>query len=316
MKKQKILLAITFFNRFQTLKIIENYYKDKDVDIVLIDQSFQRRIFNTNLKNVKSIEYFSAKTTTFYEMWLKIIEKYHDRYSHIIWNCDDDFTPAGSIHEIEKFINEDASAKNYSVITGQVVQVDNGLNFIKNYATSEYQKEDIKDKSVECRIEKIFCGNGVHVNPHAVFKISVLKTCCELILKTKDTNYSLLPIRFFDKILTLVAAAMGHRKTNFNNITSIRTARSFTGSTLKLQDSDYPAHLEKNTDYVEIFNRLKNKNVLSGFFKIDETLLFKCLDINNFISGKIDESKLDQLPIYSLYGKEKLKEVYDAFTLR
>lgn len=306
-KVNKVLLVVTFFHRTETLKALENYYHDKNVDILFIDQSYTQHVTTTSLKNVLEIVHYPADKVNFYEMWLKVFEKYGDHYSYFVWNNDDDFTVAESIVEIEAFLNTDYG-KDFSLVTGQVFQINSQYHHIARYATFEVHKDDVVDADPMERLRKVFSVNGVHVNPHAVIKSDVFKSCCELILETQGRPNCLMPIRFFDKIITAVAAIKGFRKTNFDNITSVRTERSFTGSLMKRPD--FPACLEKNVSYDKVIERLSTDNVLAKKFKLDSDLLLQYIKPSNITEGHTDFSK--NTPHKKHTSQIRVNEVKDA----
>ena len=279
---------MTFFHRTETLKALENYYHDKKVDILFVDQSYTQHVKSTSLQNVLEIVHYPADKVNFYEMWLKVFEKYGKEYSYFVWNNDDDFTVAQSIIDIESFLNTDYG-KNFSLVTGQVFQINSQYHHISSYATFEVHKDDVIDAEPIERLRKVFAVNGVHVNPHAVIKADVFKSCCETILETQNKPNCLMPIRFFDKIITAVAAIKGFRKTNFDNITSVRTERSFTGSLMKRPD--FPECLEKNVPYDRIIERLSSNNVLAEKFELNAELLLQYIKPSNITEGHTDFSK-------------------------
>ena len=285
----KVLLVVTFFHRTETLKALENYYRNKNVDILFVDQSYTQHVTTTSLKNVLEIVHYPADKVNFYEMWLKVFEKYGDHYSYFVWNNDDDFTVAESVVEIESFLNTDYG-KDFSLVTGQVFQIDSDYHHITNYATFEVHKDDVVDADPMERLRKVFSVNGVHVNPHAVIKSGVFKSCCELILETQGRPNCLMPIRFFDKIITAVATIKGFRKTNFDNITSVRTERSFTGCLMN-DDPVYPECLEKSVSYDKIIDRLGSNNILAKKFKLSPDFLLDYIKPSNIIEGRPDFSK-------------------------
>jgi len=288
-KVNKVLLVVTFFHRTETLKALENYYRNKNVDILFVDQSYTQHVTTTSLKNVLEIVHYPADKVNFYEMWLKVFEKYGDHYSYFVWNNDDDFTVAESVVEIESFLNTDYG-KDFSLVTGQVFQINSDYHHITNYATFEVHKDDVVDADPMERLRKVFSVNGVHVNPHAVIKSGVFKSCCELILETQGRPNCLMPIRFFDKIITAVATIKGFRKTNFDNITSVRTERSFTGCLMN-DDPVYPECLEKSVSYDKIIDRLGSNNILAKKFKLSPDFLLHYIKPSNIIEGRPDFSK-------------------------
>lgn len=307
LNNNKILLIITFFHRTKTLDSLEKYYKDKNVDIVFVDQSYSQQIKKTKLNNILEIIHYPADKINFYEMWIKIYTKYGKKYSYFVWNNDDDFTIPKSISDIENFLNTDYGRK-FALVTGQVYQIDKSCLHVSEYATFEVYKQDVIDAEPMERIRKIFNVNGVHVNPHAVIKSEVFKTCCELILKTSGQPNCLMPIRFFDKIITLIAGISGSRKTNFDNITSVRTHRSFTGSLMKRPD--FPACLEKDVPYSQIIDRLNNNNIIAQKFNLDEKLLLDYIKPSNITEGTFDKSEYS--PHKNKNNLLELKEVIDA----
>ena len=308
--KNKILIVVTFFYRTQTLKALENYYYDKNVSIVFVDQSYEQVVKNTRLKNVIDILHFPADKINFYQMWIKLVEKYKQEFNYFVWNNDDDFTIAESLNEIQKFINTDHGSK-FSLVTGQVYQIDSKFKHIKNYSTFEYHKDEIISNNPKTRLQQTFTRNGVHVNPHAVIKAEVFKECCTTIMSTYQKNNSILPIKFFDKIITAYASLMGYRKTNFNNVTSVRTARSFTGSLTKRPN--FPVSLEKNVKYEKIIKRLKNNNVIAKKFNINEKFLMNCIQPDNIVDGIYDSNKT--IPSDKLDQKNRINEIINALTL-
>tara|TARA_B100000282_G_scaffold296782_1_gene280047 strand:- start:3796 stop:5361 length:1566 start_codon:yes stop_codon:yes gene_type:complete len=305
--KSKILIVVTFFHRRFTLNGLEAYYKDKDVDILFVDQSYYQIIKQTSLRNVIDVLHYPADKVNFYEMWIDLVKKYGAEYDYFVWNNDDDFTIAESVNEIQDFLNTD-EGKNYSLVTGQVMQINMDLAHNKHYATTESLKKDITDSSGSERLLSAFTkNNGIHVNPHAVIKASVFDETCRAIIKTKNTDHSLMPIRFFDKILTAAACIAGYRKTNFENVTSIRTERNFTGSLM--DRPDFPRCLQKDISYGELVARLKKKNVFAKEFSIEESVVYKCFDPRN-----LECSSIKYTTLQSDLEKQisRIKEVYTA----
>ena len=257
MKNNKTLVVITFFERKDTLdiqlKFLAKY--DENVDIVLVDQSEDTWSYTPNDPKIINLHHFPASRYNFYEMWRNICQIYDD-YSFIFWNNDDDFVSLSAIKKAEQFLLQN---ENYSMASGQVVQIMNDGSINWEYGTSEWLKQDVNDKTALGRVKTGF--KNLHVNPHALIRLDTWKKAIDMVLDTVDTNHSLAPIRFWDKIITVVSLIDGHRKTNLECVSTIRTHGYMFGRII--EKVHYPKTLEKNTAYCEILSRLQTRNPIA-----------------------------------------------------
>ena len=204
-KNDRSLLVITFFKRKDTLipqcKFLESY--DEDIDIIFVDQSETTWETLPECTNLKAVHHLPASKYHFYAMWEYICELYKE-HSFIYWNNDDDFASPRGIKKAEEFLLANPT---YSMAQGQVVQMENKTSINWYYGTSEWIKNDIVDKNVLNRIEKAFVN--IYVNPHILTRMEVWKSAADIVNKSLDTTASLGPIKFWDKIITLVGLCEG-----------------------------------------------------------------------------------------------------------
>mgnify|MGYP003117485102 CR=1 FL=1 len=316
MKKiNKTLVAITFYERKKYLHKILNYYNqfEDELDIIILDQS-KETWHSPYHSKIKSWHHFPAEKFNFYQMWDKVCSLYNN-YEFIYWNNDDDFvTPAG-IRMAEEFLIDNPD---YSLAQGQIVQISADGNGITEYGNSEWFKEDCNQQDTEVRLNKIF--TNAYVNPHATIRLKTWHSAIKLVLESIDTSSSLAPIRFWDKIITLMAGIEGHRKTNLPCVTAIRTHRNFTGAMLHTEGT-YPEVLERSTPYEHILKRLGEKNPFSPLIK-KKTHLIKDKQINEFVIqllnpknigfSKYPYEKKSHLPINQECGRMQLNHVIKA----
>tara|TARA_R110000744_G_scaffold142853_1_gene254617 strand:+ start:20439 stop:21392 length:954 start_codon:yes stop_codon:yes gene_type:complete len=300
-KNNRTLLVITFFDRKETLKkqleFLEGY--NQDIDTVIVDQSEDTWAQTIQHHKIKAVHHYPASQYHFYKMWQQICDLYKD-YSFIYWNNDDDFASPKGIKIAEQFLLENPE---YSVAQGQVIQMQtyNAINW--GYGTSEWFKKDKKDKNILQRIENIF-RPSVYVNPHILTRMEVWSKAINIVCESLKGDASLGPIRFWDKIFTMVAACEGYRKTNLNCISLIRLHRNLSGA-VTLNNPEVSPILERNTQYDAIFDRLKEHNpiasMLYGEKGIDLDLAHQTtvsalrMKDSNF---KIDDNIIQKTPVF------------------
>lgn len=300
-KNNRTLLVITFFERKQTLqrqlKFLESY--SEEVDTIIVDQSAATWHHPIQHHRIKAVHHYPASKYHFYEMWQKICDLYKE-YSFIYWNNDDDFASPKGIKVAEQFLLENPE---YSVAQGQVIQMQayNAINW--EYGTSEWFKEDKKDKKILQRIENTF-RPSVYVNPHILTRMEVWSKAIDIVCESLSGNTSLGPIRFWDKIFTMVAACQGHRKTNLNCISLIRLHRNLSGA-VTLNSPEVSPILERGTQYDAIFDRLREHNPIANMLyrergidlELARQTIVSALKMkdSNF---KVDDSIIQKTPVF------------------
>ena len=314
-KTNKTLIAITFYERKGYLSRILNYYNQfKDsLDIVILDQSKETWNAKSHPK-VKAWHHFPTDKYNFYQMWDEVCNLYGD-YDFIYWNNDDDFATPSGIKIAEEFLVNNPA---YSLAQGQVVQLSGNGAHLTDYGVGEWFKEDCNQPNIEARLHKVF--TKAYVNPHATMRLKTWHSAIKLVLESINSKTSLAPIRFWDKIVTLMAAIDGYRKTNLPCVTAIRTHRNSTGAILHT-DKPYPEVLERQTSYENILKRLEQKNpfipiierkgVSLNSEQVGEFVLNLLNPANiNFATPPLD--KLGHLPINQQYGNFELYQVLNV----
>ena len=311
-KTNKTLVAITFYERKRYLSRILNYYNqfEDDLDIIILDQSKETWDAKSHPK-IKGWHHFPTDKFNFYQMWDEVCKLYND-YEFIYWNNDDDFATPSGIKMAEDFLINNPK---YSLAQGQVVQLSGNGPHLTDYGVGEWFKEDCNQPNIEARLHKVF--TEAYVNPHATMRLKTWHSAIKLVLESAKSTVSLAPIRFWDKIVTLMAAVDGYRKTNLPCVTAIRTHRNSTGAILHTDDP-YPDILERNTLYESILKRLKQKNPFIPIIKGEGTSLtseqigefvLNLLNPVNISFATPPPDKFPSLPINQQYGSFELYHV-------
>ena len=257
-------------------------------DIIIVDQS-DETWSKLHYPEIIKFYHLPAKKYSIYEMFVRVLKEYNHEY--VCWNNDDDFINFNSIENLNNFIS---NHKGYSYISGQVRQITNKkLEFFNYYGFSDWINGGYEHLTAFERIKKA-SNRMLFVNPHAFINREVFVNACEIVINCKSTNLS--PIKFWDKILYLVCLASGKVKTNLRVLSHVRMHRSLTGEVVD-NEAYYHPLLEKNTPYVEIFNRISladniidfiaNKTKLSN--KQSLSLIKDFLKPNNFRQRYIDK---------------------------
>ena len=314
-KNNRSLLVITFFNRKETLipqcKFLEKY--DEDIDIIFVDQSETTWDTPIECAKIKDVHHLPASKYHFYEMWKYICELYKE-HSFIYWNNDDDFASPTGIKKAEQFL---LANPEYSVAQGQVIQLATLKDINWDYATGEWFKQDMSHESILDRIENTF--KNLYVNPHILTRMEIWTTAINLVCETLNSNSSLGPIKFWDKIFTLVAICGGYRKTNLNCLSLIRLHRNISGSLMvdhlvyahdqrpQHVDPQVPKILESGTSYEEIFNRLEICNPIANNLNSQQNIdlkkahktIIEALNIKNMKAFEINEELQKETPLFN-----------------
>jgi len=244
-------------------------------------------------------------------MWDEVCKLYND-YEFIYWNNDDDFAPPSGIKMAENFLLNNPK---YSLAQGQVVQLSGNGGNLTDYGVGEWFKEDCNQPNIEARLHRVF--TEAYVNPHATMRLKTWHSAIKLVLDSTKDVASLAPIRFWDKIVTLMAGIEGYRKTNLPCVTAIRTHRNATGAILHTDDP-YPEVLERNTLYKDILRRLKQKNPFIPIIEKEGSSLspeqigefvLNLLNPENIKFATPPSDKLTSLPINQQYGNFELYHV-------
>ena len=200
----------------------------------------------------------------------------------------------------EQFLQENPE---YSVAQGQVVQMQTYSAINWGYGTSEWFKEDKKDSDTLLRVRNTF-RPSVYVNPHILTRMEVWSKAINIVCNSLNSGASLGPIRFWDKIFTMVAACEGYRKTNLDCISLIRLHRNLSGA-VTLNNPKVSPVLERDVQYNAIFDRLKNNNPIAGMLHKEKEI---DLNLANQITVsalkmkdsdfKIDDDIVQKTPVF------------------
>lgn len=307
------LLFVTFGpgDRKWTLERILKYYdqfSDEELPYIVITDQSKETWTEPSHRVIKAWHHFPTHKYNMYEMWIELCRLYPHEY--VCWNNDDDFTTPSGVKMANEFLDNNPD---YSLATGQVVQFKDDESAITEYGFSEWQKEDRNDNDVYSRLKNIF--NNVHVNPHAFFRKETWRAACELVLASHGEGNNFGPVKFWDKVITYVAAVDGYRKTNLNCVSSVRTNRASTNEIVKIA-KDYHNILEKDTPYIKIYDRLKvGGNRIERYLyekypdaeKVGVDFLLNIFDSKNIDFGEIDHSF--KFPSLTSTGREEIERV-------
>jgi len=253
-----ITILLTCTERRLTLDYCLPYYSEKNLEVHLLDSS--QKVWDKK-KDYPKIKYFHYPPSmcTMYEMFHHHIQN-HVRTEYICWCNDDDLVTYEGLLAASEFYKKDIK-KEYSNVYGLHILVNNPKVTNNNhYGDFDNIRPLLKSKDPIERLNYIF--NKGFYTPHSVIRTEVYKRANNIIIESmQNKKGSLAPIRFYDKILTFIAALYGNKYSQLPVLFLIRTSqfeRMVSSNKYK-----FPSILERHIPFKQIHDRLKHNNLLA-----------------------------------------------------
>lgn len=306
-----LVLVIAFWERKIYLERILNYYNSFDKDtlpyIVVVDQS--KKTWN-NLPIAPAIdEWLHLPDINFYEMQKFVIGHTKKKYFFLL--SDDDFAIPSSLRIAVEYLNNN---DDYVCATGQIVQLKRKRNFTSLYGFEFWTKKGLDNNQKEDRIKSLF-RNPKEIT-HTLFRSETMIIALNIVLKSIEGKNSLAPIKYWGKILMIVAAIEGKIKNNLYCISLVRTHQDLSKRTVDPADfPDFPKVLERQLDISSIKDRLHSKNTLLNYINNNlspEELITNDYIFNLFMNKckyRISDKLKFSFPLYSKKQRNELNKI-------